>query len=143
MNIPMSGTVRLSDVMTHGRMDAGFLLALTHLKSATETLRDRYDVGQAVALLDSLSLADKAPMSILMRGSGTRSMTTKDATELSREYPHLALALIANDAASAIERIREEIARSEAAMSALIELADDTRSDADQDDDVDGTGEAA
>lgn len=138
----MSGTIRLSDVMTHGRMDAGFLLALTHLRSATETLRDRYDADQAVALLDSLSLAAKAPMSVLMRGSGTRSMTTKDATELSREYPHLALALIANDAAGAIGRIREEIARSEAAMNALIELADDSRSDPEDGNDV-GTGEAA
>lgn len=124
MALARTGTARLSDIMEHGRMDAGFLLVLTSLRERTDALRNRYSDEEAIALVDAVPLADKSAMKVLTRGSIPRSMSTRDAHDLAREYPHLSLALIAEGAEEAVGRIQAEITRSEEALKRLLEISE-------------------
>lgn len=123
MNGFKMASVRLSDLMEHDRMDAGFVIALVHLREATAKLRVRYTAEQAVALLDALPVQSKSAMSVLKRGSMPRPMTNVESHTLAVEYPHLALALVQQEAEQSIDRIRNEIARSSASLERLLELS--------------------
>jgi len=120
---PRTAVVRLSDIIEHERMDAGFLTTLVLLREKTEEMRRRYGPEQAVALLDALPLSSKVAMGVLKRGSVPRPMTNSESHELAVEYPHLALALVSEDVQESIERVRAEISRSNTALDRLIELS--------------------
>ncbi len=116
-------SVRLSDIMLHDRMDAGFHIALVHLRGSIEYLRSRYTDEDAIALLDALPVQAKTAMSVLKRGSNPRAMTNAESHDLAIEYPHLALGLVQEDAKESILAISEQIAKSSKALDLLIGLS--------------------
>lgn len=116
--------VRRSDLMAHGRWDAGFHIALTELRGAIDVLRERYSDEAATEMVDGLPLPDKTGLEVLRTGSHRRGMNAAEAREIARRYPHLSLALVARDAEASVSRIREEIARRQDALARLTELSD-------------------
>ena len=116
--------VRLSDLKAEGRWDVGFHIALSEMRDSMSILRERYDDGQATALVDALPLADKASIEVLRTGPRRRAMTTIEAQEVARRYPHLSLAMVARDAEASVRRINDEIERNQDALKRLIELSD-------------------
>lgn len=118
-----SATIRLSDIMREGRMDAGFHIALATLKGRIEELRKSHSEDEAVAAIAAMPLHALSGMSVLSRGSMPRGLNRTSADELAREYPHLSLALVVKDSEDAIARIRERIAQDERALQILIDLS--------------------
>jgi len=116
--------VRSGDLVAHGRWDAGFHIALSELRDAIVTLRERYGDEAATELVDGLPLADKTGLEVLRTGSHRRGMNAAEASEIARRYPHLSLALVARDAERSVARIRQEIARNEDALARLTELSE-------------------
>lgn len=116
--------VSAGDLVREGRWDAGFHIARSELESAMADLRERYTEEQAIRTVDRLPLSDKAALEVLRIGSRRRTMGVDEAREVTRRYPHLALALVARDADAAIVRIRDQIARSRDALERMIALSE-------------------
>ena len=103
------GAFRPSDVVREDRMDAGFHLAVRSVAAETARLRSRYSAADAKRIVDSMPLADKRRISVLVRG-GNGVLDDASSRRTTEEYPHLALALLASHAADTAERIRTESA---------------------------------
>jgi len=116
--------VRSSDLISHGRWDAGFHIALAELREAIAVLRERYDDEAATEMVDGLPLRDKTGLEVLRTGSHRRGMNAAEAQDIARRYPHLSLALVARDAEASVARVRQEIARNEDALARLTELSE-------------------
>ncbi|MFZ3481882.1 hypothetical protein [Sphingomonas sp. 3-13AW] len=124
-----TAVVRASDLLREGRWDAGFHIARSELAEAMDSLRGRYSEQQAIDLVDSIPLSEKASLTILRTGSGARGMGAAEAQEVTRRYPFLSLALVASEADASMRRIRSEIERNQKALAVLFELSDEVQGD--------------
>ena len=125
MNLPSVGFARLSDIAAHNRMDAGFHIALNHLREQMEILRSDFTPQEAIDLVSVMPLQYKAPLKILMRGSMPRSMTNDETIALAKEYPYLALALLKENAGEAIALLQASIAKAQNTIEQLLRLTND------------------
>jgi hypothetical protein len=130
MNLPTAGFARLSDIAAHDRMDAGFHIALNHLREQMEVLRSEFSPQEAIDLITVMPLQYKAPLKILMRGSMPRSLTNDESISLAREYPYLALALLKENAGEAIKLLEASIAKAQDTIEQLLRLTSDVNGSA-------------
>lgn len=113
------GVVKLSDLAREGRWDAGFHLTLQSVQERVTELRETVSKAEAIERLDALPLSAKASLAVLRRGQTARSMSESDAQTVTREYPHLSLALIEKNRDASIAKLLERIAKDEAAIEQL------------------------
>jgi hypothetical protein len=114
------GYIKASTLMREKRWDVSFHLALERLKARVDELRDLMDADAAVGMLAGVALADKKPLSALMRG--VKTVNSQTVAEIEREYPHLSLALVEESLREAVDRIRAEIERSETTLEMLLDI---------------------
>jgi hypothetical protein len=119
------GVARLSDVAAENRMDAGFHLALSHLREQMEILRGEFTAQEAIDLISVMPINYKGALKILMRGSSPRSMTNNDTIAIAKEYPYLALALLKENAGEAIFLLIESMAKTQETINQLLRLTGD------------------
>lgn len=114
--------VKSSDLSRENRWDAGFHIALSQLKTRVDELRDTYSADEAIAILDRVSFADKAPLRVLARTGSANAWSQSMLTSVVKEYPHLSLALVEVNLQSAIARVTEVIERNESYLDALLSI---------------------
>jgi hypothetical protein len=114
------GYIKASTLMREKRWDVSFHLALDRLKARIDELRTIMDAEAAMGMLAGIALADKKPLSALMRG--VKTVSTQTAADIEAEYPHLSLALVEESLQEAVGRIRAEIERSEEALEMLLDI---------------------
>lgn len=128
---PMVAVVKFSELAKHGRMDAGFHIALDFLRDRIDELRSQYTEQQAIDFVRAIPLEHKQNLSVLQRGQA--SLNTAIANQLTDEYPHFALALIEHGPlanvdptgfANAIASIQAEIDKRQDVLDILINLAE-------------------
>lgn len=117
------GIVSLSQMAEHNRWDVGFHLALNEVKGRMQELRASVTEEDAISRLDRLPVRSKSSLMVLARGGDPRPSTTA-LRRVAREYPHLALALMERDLKPAANSIRQEIARHQDALQALLAITE-------------------
>lgn len=106
--------VMASELSRHQRMDAPFHIAVSRTREAVETLKARHTEAEAIEMLDQLDVQSLAAIAPLLRGgSSPRTPDREQYQRAVRDYPHIALALVREDAARHAERIRRDIAEGE------------------------------
>ena len=113
--------VRLSDIAREGRWDAPFHIALATLKTRVETLRTLHTADAAADMVCALDFDSKRALQVLLRSAKRFNAQSADAA--TREYPHLALALVEGDLQPSIERITDNIRRDQALLAQLLALS--------------------
>lgn len=119
-----TGQVSMSDIAKTGRMDASFHLTAQRVAGEVNDLAARLPVEKAVELAVVLSETMQPAhlrqvLEPIRRGEGNRSVDAKEFARLTKENPHLVLALLveaAGDIRDHLEAQAEEISRREAAL---------------------------
>jgi hypothetical protein len=113
--------VKASELVTQGRWDAGFHIALDEVRDRVAVLKTMLTHREAVSRLAKFSLTDKKPLLVLARGSN-RHLNSATITKIVDEYPHLSLAIMERNLQPAIDRMRAKIEEDEAHLDALLAL---------------------
>lgn len=104
------------------RWDAQFHIALAEVRARYDHLRRTMTSEEAITKLNAIPNRDRMPLAVLFRGSRDR-FDGAASDRVIREYPHLALAIMERNLEPAINRIRDESEKNEAALKALMDLA--------------------
>lgn len=116
--------VKASDLSREGRWDVAFHLVREELKPRVAELEATMTSEEAVALVRSFRLPDKAGLSVLLRGTRQSSALTRDeADRVAAEYPHLSLAIVEQGAAERAELLRTKIHEDQVALEQLEALS--------------------
>lgn len=110
------------------RLDPAFHIALDKVRGRVDELAASMTADEAIARLDAVALADKQALKVLVRGRIAK-LDTAGYERVTREYPHLALAIMETSLAPSIERVREQIARNQRSLDALLALSPDLSSE--------------
>lgn len=119
---PRATTVRMSDM--GNRMDAGFHVVRQSMAARVAEFEQAFDAAEAVRRVDALNPLDKKGLSVLARGTARLDETAM--ARVTREYPHLALAIVENDAMVSRSRAADALLAARRDLEALGALSDVT-----------------